>query len=134
MITRASTVLILLAILWMGCKAENPASNLPPGGQFFTVQVGTERFVMYVTDPATIQLGIDNFQGKNSRFPLGRIATGNGGFNSPWSWHFVPESVRLVEASVEVCDGAPGYVNSHLTDYLAVGYCPWGGKIVKVGK
>jgi hypothetical protein len=134
MSSRFSIVLIVLIAFLSGCKAENPTTNLPPNGQFFTVQVANDVFVMYTTDTVTIQQATENFQGKNHRFPLGRIATGNGGFNSPWSWHFVPDNVRMVEVSVEVCDGTPSYVNSHLNDYLAVGYCPWSAKVIKVGK
>jgi hypothetical protein len=89
---------------------------------------------MYVTDSTTIQLATENFQGKNSRFPIGSIQAGNGGFNGHWSWHFVPESVRMTEVAIEVCDGTPSYVNAHLSDYLGIGYCPWAAKVIKVGK
>lgn len=124
-----------IAILsFLGCSSENPATNLPPNGQYFTVQVASDQFVMYVTDADTIRLATENFQGKNNAFPSGRIDRGNGGFNQPWSWHFIPESVRMVEASIEVCDGTPSYVNNHLDDFVSIGYCPWGGKIVKVGR
>jgi hypothetical protein len=117
-----------------GCSSENPASNVPPGGQYFTVQVVNDRFVMYVTDATAIRLATENFQGKNNTFPSGRIERGTGGFNQPWNWHFIPESVRMVEAAIEVCDGRPSYVQQHIDDFVAIGYCPWGAKIIKVGK
>ena len=106
----------------------------PDNGQYFTVKVVDEQFIMLATKPQTIQLAMENFQGKNNRFPIGQIALGNGGFNQPWNWHFVPETVSMVEASVEVCDGKPSYVNTHLNDYLVTGYCPWSGKVIKVGR
>lgn len=123
-----------LVILLTGCSSEDPASNLPQGGQFFTVRVATDTFVMYITDPTAIRLATENFQGKNNTFPSGRIEPGSGGFNFPWNWHYIPETVRMVEASIEVCDGRPSYVSDHVTDYVSVGYCPWGAKIIKLGK
>ena len=68
----------------------------------------------------------------NNKHPNGRIAPGNGGFNTPWSWHFVPETVRMVDVSIEVCDGTPSYVETHRSDYLLSGYCPWGARVVAV--
>lgn len=133
MASRYCLVFLILMVV-AGCKADTGASPDPPGGQFFTVRVMNDTFVMFVTDPTTIQLATENFQGKNNRFPTGRIQTGNGGFNGIWGWHYVPENIRMVEASVEVCDGTPSYVNTHLNDYLAVGYCPWSAKVIKIGR
>jgi hypothetical protein len=118
----------------LGCSSEDPASNLPPGGQYFTVQVVNDSFIMYVTDPDTIRLATLNYQGRSTTFPSGRIERGHGGFNQPWKWHFIPASVRMVEASVEVCDGRPSYVEQHVDDYVAIGYCPWGARVVKIGR
>ena len=123
----------LIAVLFLGCAAENPAQQ-PLEGEFFTVQVVNERFEIFVTNPETIRLAKDNFQGKNKRFPIGKILRGNGGFNQPWSWHLQPESVLMTEVAIELCDGRPSYVETHVNDYVAAGYCPWSGKIVKVGR
>lgn len=108
--------------------------NQPSEGQYFTVQVANEQFVMLVTDPITIRLAMDNFAGRNQMHPAGRILSGNGGYNGTWEWHYIPETVQLVDVSIEVCDGLPSYVNTHVSDFIAVGYCPWSGKIVKVGR
>ena len=124
--------IFLIAIGLSACSMEDPVQR--DEGQYFTVQVGNEQFVLFTTNEETIRLATENFQGKNTRHPAGRISLSNGGFNSPYSWHFVPEGVQMVEVSVEVCDGKPSYVNQHLNDYLASGYCPWAGKIVKVGR
>jgi hypothetical protein len=127
--------LLASLVVWLvGCSSENPATPLPTEGQYFTVQAGKDSFVMYVTDQNTIRLATENFQGKNKAFPSGRIEAGHGGFNWPWNWHFIPQSIRMVEASIEVCDGAPSYVEDHLDDYVAIGYCPWGAKVIKVGR
>jgi len=124
--------IVPILILLTGCQWDKDSETA--AGQYFTVRVHNETFVMYVTNAETIRLAVDNFQGKNSLFPSGKITFENGGYNDPWHWHYVPDSVRMVEVSVEVCDGLPSYVDSHLTDFYSVGYCPWGGKIIRVGR
>jgi hypothetical protein len=131
MIVRVFIVLLVIFAV-SGCSMEDPVQR--EDGQYFTVQVGNEQFVMFATSPETIRLATENFQGKNNRHPAGRISLSNGGFNSPYSWHFMPDTIQMVEVSIELCDGKPSYVNSHLNDYLASGYCPWSGKVIKVGR
>lgn len=101
-----------------------------PRGRSFQVRVGSETFRMRVTDAEAIRLAMENMAGGNSKHPEGRIAVGDGGHNAPWSWHFVPETVRMVDASIELCDGEPSYVEAHRADYVASGYCPWGARII----
>ena len=125
-------ICFVLVLLLQGCSMDN--SVQPPEGQYFTVKVIDEQFVMLVTKPETIRLAMENLQGKNNRFPSGRIALGNGGYNQAWDWHYVPDSVSMVEVSIEVCDAKASYVNTHLNDFIAVGYCPWSGKIIKAGR
>ena len=127
-------LLCFIVLVIFGCSAEHPAQN-PADGQFFTVRVVSDQFVIFVTDPNAIRLATENFQGNNNFFPIGRIARGNGGFNQPWNWHLVPDTVEMTAAAIEVCDGRPSYVETHLNDYLNAGsYCPWAGKIVKIGR
>ena len=99
----------------------------------FTVDVEGERFVVQATDKQAIQQLTDNYNGKNNMHVTGKLVRGDGGFNSPWSWHLVPESVGMAEISIEVCDGRPSYVEENLDEWLnTVGesYCPWGSKVV----
>jgi hypothetical protein len=132
--TRCKLLLFVAFIIAsIACHSESPTQN-PGNGQYFTVQVGSEQFVMFVTDASTVELAIENFQGKNHRFPSGKIEAGDGGFNQPYSWHFVPDTVRMVEAAIEVCDGTPQYVDQHVPDFVSVGYCPWSAKVVKIGR
>lgn len=87
---------------------------------------------MRTTDPTTIQQAVAILNGAPNMFPIGPLRRGDGGFNSPWSWHFDPDEVRLTEVAVEVCDGLPSYVEENLEDFLVrgVGYCPWSERIV----
>ena len=118
-------VLAALAGLGLfGCSATEPTRAQAE----FVVSVLGETFVMRVEDPETIRLARENLQGRNQAFPVGPLLRGDGGFNAPWSWHFDPAEVRLAEAAIEVCDGTPSYVESHLEDYPT--YCPWAAEIV----
>lgn len=63
----------------------------------------------------------------------GRILGGDGGHNTGWSWHFVPNEWDLAEISIEVYDGRPSYLEQNLEQWLRdVGrYCPWSSRIVR---
>jgi hypothetical protein len=127
------SLFLISSFLILGCDSDDPTPQ-PSEGQYFTVQVVNEQFVMFVKDPTTIQHAMDNLAGRNQMHPTGSILSGNGGFNGNWGWHFVPETVRMTDFSIEVCDGLPSYVNDHVNDFIGVGYCPWSGKIVKAGR
>ena len=107
----------------------------PPEGEFFVVEVVGERFVLWITDAEAIRLAHENLEGHNRMHPSGELARGDGGFNHPWSWHLKPETVRMVEVSIELCDGRPSFVERDVEYWLGtVGrYCPWAGRIVALG-
>jgi hypothetical protein len=121
----AARLLALGGFLLVGCDSDRGSR---PYGEFL-VAVGNETFVLRATDADTIRLATENFRGRNRLFPLGPLVANNGGFNAPWSWHFDPDRVRMVEIAIEVCDGQPSYVQGHLGDFLT-GYCPWGARVV----
>jgi hypothetical protein len=127
---RVRAVLAGLVLAGIACDDDGPTG--PDRGRIFRLRVGAEEFRMRVTDPETIRLATENLAGGNNRHPNGTIAVGDGDINAPWNWHFVPETVRMVDASVELCDGTPRYVESHRAEYLLSGYCPWGARIVGV--
>lgn len=62
--------------------------------------------------------------GEEGRIPNGRIVRdGDGGVNAPWSWHIDPASLEFADATTEVCDGLPEYVeDGTLTSDW---FCPW---------
>jgi hypothetical protein len=121
---RAGAVAAFAALGLLGCSGTEPS----PGEAEFLVSVVGETFVMRVRDAETIRLAREGLRGRSSAFPAGPLRRGDGGFNAPWSWHLDPAEVRLVEAAIEICDGRPSYVETHLSDYPS--YCPWGARIV----
>lgn len=126
-----SAALVVLSLLGVACGNDD-GPTAPDGSRTFRVRSGGDEFRMRLTDPEAIRLAMENLEGRNSKHPNGRIAEGNGGYNAPWSWHFVPETVRMVDFSIELCDGTPSYVEAHRPDYLLSGYCPWGARVVAV--
>ena len=119
----------LIFSLASGTVACSGATGPSAGQAEFVIDVVGERFVVRISDSETIQLAEDNRLGRNTRFPIGSLRPGNGGFNAPWTWHLDPESVRFVEVAIEVCDGRPSYVETHQSEYAS--YCPWGGRVVE---
>ena len=112
-----------LALVLSSCSTEpdSPYSD-------FVVQVGAESFIARIADPAEIVRFREAMAGIRPGFPLGLLRSGDGGFNSPWSWHLDPEETNLVEVAIEVCDGTPSYVETHQNEFPT--YCPWGARIV----
>jgi hypothetical protein len=115
---------ILCGLALSSCSVSDP----DPPYVDFVVSVAGETFVLRATDPETIRLARENLEGRNPRFPIGRLNRSNGGFNAPWSWSLDPDDVRMTEVAIEVCDGRPSYVEGHLSDYPT--YCPWGARVI----
>ncbi len=99
----------------------------------FVVDVVGERFSVRVTDAETTRLLVENYEHKNSMHITGKLARGDGGFNNPWPWHLEPDSVRMAEVSIELCDGRPSLIEEDLDYWIeTVGsYCPWSSSIVE---
>ena len=125
---------VVAAAATLGCLLSASCGTSEPSAPFvdFVVAVTDETFVLRASDPETIAAAYENLRGGNGRFPIGPLRQGDGGFNAPWSWHIDPDEARLTEVAIEVCDGRPSYVEEHVEDFLAIGYCPWSGRIVGV--
>lgn len=97
--------------------------------QYVMSSAPDESFLVKMTNPATIQQALDDLQGRRRLIVSSIVNSGDGGFNSPWSWHLDPARVILGEIFIEVCDGRPSYVETHLAEWLGQRYCPWGAKV-----
>jgi tagatose-1,6-bisphosphate aldolase non-catalytic subunit AgaZ/GatZ len=115
----------------LGLALSGCGSDPGPPSEFL-VAVGDETFAMRASRPEVARLAHDNFLGRNSRFPIGPLLPGDGGFNAPWSWHLDPDRVDMTELAIEVCDGQPSYVEAHRADFEATGYCPWAARVVAI--
>ena len=61
----------------------------------------------------------------------GSLDQNNGGFNTPWNWHIIPNEWELAEMSVGTCNGSPFDVENNLEYWIHdVGQlCNWGSYI-----
>ena len=139
---RAATVVVAVtAMLLVGCSSGEPAPTASPsptssaalpdapavvtfdvaGQGEYSIELVTDELIGHV---AELQAG-----GEDGRIPVGRIVRdGDGGVNAPWSWHIDPESLEFADATIEVCDGLPEYVEDDtLTSDT---YCPWNATVV----
>ena len=129
--------ILVLGLVACGAPTATPEPGGLSGGILATFQVVDEEFQVWVTNPQTIQQILDLQRGISSaNIPNGSILRGPGqaDHNEPWSWHLDPEQIEMAEITVEVCDGAPSFVEEEL-DYFVetVGqYCPWRARLVAV--
>lgn len=106
--------------------------SVAPQPVTFTVQVIDEEFTIRATDPATIAALEDRRLSGQSGVIMGELATGDGGFNDPWSWHLEPGTIQVPDVAIELCDGRPSMVEAD-TDYWigTVGrFCPWDARVI----
>jgi hypothetical protein len=113
-----------------------PSPSEIQGKSFILQTANGDNFKVYATDPEAIQLLTDNYYGLNNMFVSGRLIIGNGGFNSPWSWHLDPDDVSMTEFAIELCDGTPSEVENNLPYWLfqVETFCPWSSKVVEIGR
>jgi hypothetical protein len=120
---------LLLAATLLSCS-EAPTQVRVEVAVFRVSAAHGEEFTIQVKDRETIRRAREALAGRLNAHPSGPILPGDGGVNAPWSWHFDPDRVRMSELDMEVCDGAPSYVEANRDEYLHLGYCPWGARVV----
>ena len=131
---------ILLVVIFVGIVGFVWLLATPPPptdeGEYFTVRVVDETFIILMMDPEAIQDAKARFEGKNSMFPIGTLVRGDGGFNSPWSWHLDPDTVSMTEVAIELCSGRPSDVEADVDYWIDTvrSFCPWSAEIIKVGR
>lgn len=122
----------ILAAAWIvaGC-GETPTA--PEDGAIFVVEVSGEEFRALVTDDDVVADLEARLDAGTEGVISGALASGDGGFNAPWSWHWEPESVHVADFAIEVCDGRPSMVEDDLTYWLDTveQFCPWGATVVR---
>jgi hypothetical protein len=121
--------------LLTACASPTDPSRELRGGVLATFRSVDENFKVFVTRPSTINALFALQRGEaTASIPNGRIlrGAGTGAHNAPYSWHLDPVDVEMADQTIEVCDGAPSYVEAHLTEYVEVigRYCPWGAKLI----
>lgn len=103
-----------------------------PLGWLFTIDVNGEKFKVLVKNPSVAEELRKMLRGERLGIVTGELRRGNGGFNSPWSWHLDPDTVGVADVTIELCDGMPSFVESELEYWINVvkRYCPWSTRVV----
>jgi hypothetical protein len=103
------------------------------GGLYATFKVGEEQFHASITNPDGMAEARALWAGtSNARIPNAPLICSPEDWNSPWSWHMDPESLRFAEAAIEVCDGTPSYVEANCATFGVGRYCPWGAEMTEL--
>ena len=126
---------VTLAGLLAACSSATAPSSALRGGVLATFRTKNQTFKVFVTRPSTIDALYALQRGQaTASIPNGRIlrGAGAGSHNAPYTWHLDPTDVEMADATIELCDGTPSYVEAHLTEYVDVigRYCPWGATLV----
>jgi hypothetical protein len=126
---------VLACALFAACASPAGPSKELRGGVLATFRSVDQTFKVFVTKPDTISALFALQRGEaTASIPNGRILRGSGAgaHNAPYSWHLDPADVEMADQTIEVCDGAPSYVEAHVAEYVDVvgRYCPWGARLV----
>ncbi len=134
---------LCLSILFAACKKDDdtPATcnvEIPAGTRFFEFQndggttfyAWTNKAEVIAAVEAQLNLPLEQ-RGQHINGKIAKIE-GDCDLNQGWSWYFLSDEWVLADASIELCDGNPQYVEDNLDDYLAIErYCPWGSVVLK---
>ena len=105
------------ALLPAGCGATGSTICKFPVAvdHTYKIQLATTELLQHVKDLIA--------GSEEGRSPVGTIVRDDPSVNAPWSWHIDPASLEFADATTEVCDGLPEYVEDRtLTSDI---YCPW---------
>jgi hypothetical protein len=113
---------IVASVLLAGCVPHNPVATFEVVDQTYRIELAT---------PDLVEHAQQLLDGEDvASIPNGLIVRDDPGVNAPWSWHIDPASLEFADATTEVCDGLPEYVeDGTLTSPY---YCPWSAKIVRI--
>lgn len=116
----------LAALLLAGCAPAGDDLDAISAPAVVTFEVaGTQSYKIRLDAQAQVDHVVELMNGgEDGRIPNGKIVRdGDGGVNAPWSWHIDPATLEFADATIEVCDGLPEYVED-LT-LTSDWYCPW---------
>lgn len=118
----ATGLIALVGFTVAGCAESGPtvATFEVAGQQTYRIELATPELIQHVKD---LMAGSEE-----GRIPVGTIVRDDPSVNEPWSWHIDPATLEFADATIEVCDGLPEYVeDGTLTSDV---YCPWSAVVV----
>jgi hypothetical protein len=127
-------IALVLALFVGGCKS--PTAPEHEFGVLATFQVGpshSERFTILITNEETIrQIKAFNKGQSDAGIPNGLVVRGAVSYNKPWSWHIDSEDIQMAEATAEINDGLPSFVEAELDVWAGGYYGPWTVRLISM--
>ena len=119
--------LVAVALMLGGCAPAEPADPEPVVATFEVA--GDETYKVELATPELIEHAQQLLAGEQvAAIPNGTVVRDDPGVNEPWSWHIDPSTLAFADATIEVCDGLPQFVeDGTLTSDV---YCPWSATVV----
>jgi hypothetical protein len=128
-------VFAVLALVAVACDSDRDTASLATFVfQHRDVPGPAGSFVARTADPAVIHLAREQLalpQAERLLHIEGPIERDKDDQEPDWSWRFVPGTWRLVQKSIELCDGTPQMVEDDLAYWVdQVGsFCPWSAHV-----
>lgn len=108
------------------------ACPLPDEGLYATFSVNGELFRAKLTGNMAIDRAIALWRGtSNASIPNGELVCEPSPWNCGYGFHLEPGTIEFAEVTIEVCDGAPSFVDANCEDFVDR-YCPWGAELVQL--
>lgn len=125
--TAVLAVLAASGLLLAGCVPGAPEPTVAT----FEVAGGPQTYKIELATPELIDHAKRLMAGEDiAAIPVGTIVRDDPSVNEPWSWHIDPATLEFADATIEVCDGLPEYVeDGTLTSPT---YCPWLTKVIEI--
>ena len=136
---KGKAIAIYVVLFAAGCGGTlepTPIDSLK-GGIVATFAVSSDTFRVWIRKPEAIEQVFALQRGvSEATIPNGRLqaGAGQGAHNAPYSWHLDPDDISMAAVTIELCDGAPSYIEAHRDEFISqVGrYCPWGARLVAI--
>ncbi|MBI2839291.1 MAG: hypothetical protein HYX75_13325 [Acidobacteria bacterium] len=123
----------VFCLIWFSLFAARCNDTLIPKAAYFLVSSPThgDSYVLPLTRAEDITMAraiIEDPESVTSRIVVARIAKGGGEGRyhnrdilgkREWSWH-VTELVQFADATIELLDGTPTYVEEHLDEWISM--------------
>ena len=119
-----STIRLAIGLWTLGCS-----DSTDPGGATFVFRDPLTQDVvrLEITNAEGIEQAEALLQSGEAQWALGTPRRGDGGFNSPWTWHLDPASITFAEVTIEACQAAASAVADDLDYWIEFGQlCIWG--------
>ena len=117
-IRRAVSAAFGVLLAACGDDSNNPS---PRARYAFREALTADLMRLEITSPAGLTQAAELLSSGEARWVLGIPRPGDGGFNTPWSWHLDPASISFAEITIEACQTAMAAIDDDLDYWIGFG-------------